>query len=112
MKVSFGKFARTSMQAQLGTDLAVAARTALVHYERRLRSHWPPVGPPRFLPEENEIDAKVLDLPVDPEMEAFLEREARKQRVTVEEILAHALLVYLADMDKAPQHGVAAVSIG
>jgi hypothetical protein len=111
MKVSFGKFVRTSIEAQLGADLESTARMAVVHYERRLKSHWPPVGPPTFLPEANEIDAEALELPVDPEMEEFLAREARRNRVTVEEILAHALLVYLADVDKASLQGVAAVSI-
>jgi hypothetical protein len=46
-----------------------------------------------------------LELIVDPEIQAALEREARESDgMSVEQIAAHAVLVYLADLDETSGH--------
>ena len=102
MKIALGTFARSGIEAKLGTDLAVGVRAALLHYTRRLKSEFAPVGPPRFRLGQAARDAgAALELSIGPEMEAALEREARRYQVSVDQILTHAIFVYLADLDAA-----------
>jgi hypothetical protein len=104
VKIALGKFARTGIEELLGADLAVGVQAALTHYTRRLSSNWKPVPLPRF--DWPSVDAaNVFDLPVAPELEAALEREALEQQVSVDQILAHAVLVYLADLESATFSG-------
>ena len=78
---------------------------ALRHYTRRLKSQREPVVIPAFCrgPAPDGAEAE-FDLAVEPEIEATLEREARRQAVPVEQLLAHAVFVYIADLDAAT-HG-------
>lgn len=100
MKVVLGKFARSGIETQLGTDLAVSVQAALTHYTRRLKSTWAPLAPPLFRKSQAADDpAEPFDLTVEAEVEAALETEARRHEVPVQEILAHAVLTYLADLD-------------
>lgn len=100
MKVVLGPFARSAIEARLGKDVAAGVRVALRHYTRRLRSGHKPVRVPRFLgpgPSASETD---LELPVDPEVERVLAREGRRQGVSLDQLTAHAVFVYLADLDR------------
>ena len=100
MKITLGKFARSGIEEVLGANLAVGLQEALTHYTRRLESNWKPVRPPQFdWPQAGPVD--VFELKVAPELEAALEREAFKQQVPLDQILVHAVLVYLADLESA-----------
>jgi hypothetical protein len=102
MRVVLGNFARSGIERHLGADLAAGVQAALLHYSRRLRSARAPVWAPRacdgFVP---DTPGASIDLPVDPEVRLALEREAERWEATTEQMLAHAVLVYLADMDAA-----------
>lgn len=80
----------------------MGVRAALLHYTRRLKSEWAPVGPPQFCRGQAPLDAgAAFELTVGPEMEATLKREAYRYQVSVDQILVHAIFVYLADLDSA-----------
>ncbi len=43
----------------------------------------------------------VLDIPLDPDVQHSLELEVQRQGASLEELSSHAILVYLADLDRA-----------
>ncbi len=100
MKVTLGTFARSGIEAELGADLAVTVHAALCHYTGKLQAGRPPIAAPRFdgsgLQRSGE---EVLELSVDPEVEALLEREAARQGIDLDALAAHSVLVYLAELD-------------
>jgi hypothetical protein len=102
VKVTLGQFALTALEARFGIDIAAGVGAALVHYVRRLRSGRPPVLLPRFskvaAPEQA---ATTVDLRVEPEVSTALAREAYRQHASVEQLITHAVFVYLADIDAA-----------
>lgn len=102
MRVPLGKIACTGIGARTGSDLPAGVNSAISHYMRRLESGSAPIGIPRFAraPEAAEV---AVDLTLDAETRAPLEREARRQGATVDRLAAHAVLVYLADLDEAPR---------
>jgi hypothetical protein len=94
-------FARSAIESRFGSDLNRGAQSALRHYARRVRSRRRPPVVPKFMrggPVDHSM-ATELDLPVPYEVSAILRREARLQRVSVDRIVAHAIYVYLADME-------------
>jgi hypothetical protein len=103
MNVSLGRFARSGIEERLGCEVAVGVHGALRHYVEMLRSGTRPPRYPRFLGERlAERPVELVELGVDPQLESVLEREAREvEGVTVEQLAAHAVLVYLADLDRA-----------
>ena len=102
VRVALGTFARSGIEARLGSDLAVGVQAALLHYTRRLASGWAPPDLPRFLRgSPREPSAAGFEIPVDPEIEQILEREVRRQGAALEQLAAHAVFVYLADLDQA-----------
>jgi hypothetical protein len=111
VRVALGKFARSGMEARLGSDFAEGVRLALRHYVRRLRSGHVPVGLPRFSSQFRDAGAVTIEVPVGPEIEAALERECRRQAASVEQLAAHAVFVYLADLDRAEQASLEGSSI-
>lgn len=99
MKVSLGTFLRFGIESELGADLATSVRAALGHYSDKLHS-GETLEPPRFLPDPGgSADAYRLDLLLDPDVEAALEREAARQGVDVATLVNHSLHAYLADLD-------------
>ena len=101
MKIALGKFASSGLETHLGPDIPAGVRTATFHYVAQLRSGRPPTPFPRFLsrslhPSEPGTD---VELTVDAETEALLEREARRQDTTASDLVAHAVLVYLAELE-------------
>ena len=111
MRVVLGKFARTGIETQLGADLDEGVRAALVHYTRRLKSKWTPLAPPYFSRgQAYGGPAEEFELSVEAETEAALVGEARRHQVHVDEILAHAVLTYLADLDAASSDDDATLS--
>jgi hypothetical protein len=108
MKVVLNTFACSGIEAFLGRDIAAGVQTALRHYTRRGGSSERRTRElPRFIssPSLGSCGAD-LELAVDPEIQAVLEREARESGgVPVEQVAAHAVLVYLADRDRASKRG-------
>lgn len=101
MKVTLGTFARSGIEAFVGSDIAAGVRAALVHYTARLRSGLMPARFPRFCAAVRRGSGEaVFEIPLDPEVERSLELEARRQNASLEQLVAHAVLVYLADLDR------------
>jgi hypothetical protein len=101
MKVALGKFASSGIETHLGPDIPAGVRTATFHYVAQLRAGRPPTPFPRFLakdlrPSEPAVD---VELTVDAETEELLEHEAQRQRTTASELVAHAVLIYLAELE-------------
>jgi hypothetical protein len=100
VKISLGTFLRFGIESELGADLASSVRTALGHYSDKVRSGEALQAPPRFLSEPPApADSYRLDLSLDPELEATLEREAARHGVDVATLVNHSLHAYLADLD-------------
>ena len=99
MKVSLSTLARSGIESELGPDVAAVAQAALAHYTQGLESGRPPVAPPRFLARSARGDEDALELNLDPEVEATLEREAAKHGTDLDALVTHSVLVYLAELD-------------
>ncbi len=103
MRVVLGTFTRSAVEAFSGRDIAAGVQTALRHYalrmgsERRASELPPVIGSP-----STDRTGADIELSLDPEIQAVLEREARESDgVSVEQIANHAVLIYLADLDRA-----------
>ena len=105
MKVALGTFACFCIEARFGPDPAPTVQAALRHYTRRLKSAKPPLPLPAFSRPNSAPDGSgaEFDLAVEPEVQAALEEEAQAQAVRVEQLIAHAVFVYLADLDSAEE---------
>ncbi len=104
MKIALSKFARFGLETRFRHDVAAGVEAALIHYSRRLRSARPPVEMPTLyrgqMPTLQDAGGTFY-LRLDPEVEGALERKALKHDLPVEEVLNHAVFVYLADLDAA-----------
>ena len=98
INVELGKLSCTGLEGHFGKDLTVGARKALLHYAYKLRTGRKPTAAPRFLGSASPIEAK-FDLTLDRESEALLAQEARRLRIDATQLAAHAVLVYLAELD-------------
>jgi hypothetical protein len=105
MKIVLGTLARSGIEAFLGGDIAAGVQAALGHYAGsgardelapgRRALPCPPEHPP------SRVGAE-LELTLDPEVEAALERGARESGgMSTSQVVAHAVLAYLADLDRA-----------
>jgi len=102
MRVALGKFACSGIEAQLGPDLSAGVRRALSHYVTRLEAGWLPPEYPSFLRGLAQGPAAAnLELQLDAEIQAALQREGSRHGAPLEQIAAHAVLVYLAYLDGA-----------
>lgn len=102
MELVLGTFARGGIEALWGCDLATGARTAIRQYARHERSGQPKCLDGRRLGALRAAGLSI-ELSIDRETEETLERRAREHGgITVEELAAHAVLVYLADRDAQP----------
>ncbi len=98
MKVAVSKFACEGIKAQLGGAIPVGVRIALFHYASKVKTGRKPTPFPRFLADRGPAEPEMaFDLIVDPETETVLEREAARQGTTLERLVTHAILVYLAE---------------
>jgi len=109
MKIALGAFARSGIESELGSAVPDAVQAALCHYCGKLQSGRAPLAPPAFLgangsPEEETV----LDLAVDPEIEAVLAREASARGLPLDRLAGHSVLVYLAELDFIGATGPAA----
>lgn len=110
MRVALDIFARSGIETHLGQDLVGGVRAALRHYTQRLGCEAEELPRfPRFrfeLIPDPERRGTELELSIDPAVEAALAHEAREfPGVTVEQMAAHAVMVYLADMDRLDEVG-------
>ncbi|MGH2975971.1 MAG: hypothetical protein ACRDLL_14045 [Solirubrobacterales bacterium] len=101
MKIALGPLARFGIESELDSTLGDAVRAALSHYRGKVEAGRPPLRPPSFLEGHEPADGAtmVLDLTIDPETEAILEREALAQGIDLERLAAHTVLTYLAEFD-------------
>jgi hypothetical protein len=100
VRLTLGGFARSAIEERLGSDLRVAVITALLHYARRVKSGRRPVPPPRFYRDRpGEADGTTLELQISPETLASLEAQAGLHQVSLNQIMVHAIFVYLADLE-------------
>lgn len=103
MKIALGTFSRSGIEACLGGDIEDGVRTALRHYVRQYESVLPRTVLPSFCLEQSPAGSiHALELTVEPEVERALAREASARGgVPVEKLASHAVLAYLAVVDKA-----------
>lgn len=102
VKISIGTFVRSSIEARFGSDVARVLREACIHYARRLRSGRKPLRVPRFYRRLGPgIGSTSVEFLLDERVRKQLESEAKRQHVQMDELLLHAALVYLADLDSA-----------
>jgi hypothetical protein len=100
MKVSLGEFACAGIRAQMGGDFTAGVETAVLHYTGKIKAGRPPIEMPRFNSgSEKRAPELVLDVRFAPEVEELLKQEASRQEGSVEELVEHAVLVYLAQLD-------------
>jgi len=109
VKIALEPFARSSIEDRFGPDLCRGAESALRHYARRVRSRRRPPDVPLFMRGVGvDRDAAIeLELSLPYEVQSALTREARLQRVAPDRIVAHAIFVYLSDIETGsrPQAG-------
>jgi len=98
VRVELGKLACSGLEGHFGTDVSAGTRKALLHYAYKLKAGRRPVAAPRFLQAQTSAEVE-FDLTLDRETEALLVQEARRQRTTMSRLAAHAVLVYLAELD-------------
>lgn len=98
VRVELGKLACNGLEGHFGADLSAGSRKALLHYAYKLKAGRRPIAAPRFL-EAKTTPEVAFDLTLDRETEALLAQEARRQRTTMSRLAAHAVLVYLAELD-------------
>lgn len=111
VKVTLGTFACNGIRASLGSDVGSGVRAALRDFTERIEAGRATLGVPLFaqdLPaEEAEFAA---ELPLDEHTLLLLEREAARQGASVSQLVAHSVLVYLADLDRlTPPDGAGTV---
>jgi hypothetical protein len=100
VRIALGTFACKEIEAQTGSSIAVGAKAAIADYARRLESTTPPIEVPSLPWVTRAKGAIDLELAVDPETEAILEREAARQGTTISQLVSHSVLVYLAEIDR------------
>lgn len=100
MRIALGTFACLGIESHLGSDVPAAARAALARYLGKLESCSPPIDFPRFRREDAPAEAAVsFELPMDTATQTALTREAVTQGTTVSQLVTHAVLDYLAELD-------------
>lgn len=103
MKLALGTFTRSGIEACLGGDIDAGVEAALRYYAqtRERQPELPSLA--RICAEQPGTRAgDELDLALDPQIEEALESEAqRADQASVGQLGVHAVLVYLADLDRS-----------
>jgi hypothetical protein len=114
MRVVLGPLAKSGLETHLGPQLPAAIGVALVYYVGKLNSGQRPPRFPNFAPTQGNqngdaetrsphvpaIEPRLeVEVDVDERIEAALCTDAENQRVSVEDLAGHAVLVYLAELD-------------
>lgn len=97
MKVALGTFACVCIEARFGPDIAAGLREILRSYVSNLESSAAPPPFPHFRRADSvSATALELELEVAEEIEEALRLEARRQEIDLDQLLTHAVFVYLA----------------
>jgi hypothetical protein len=99
MKVALGSFAQSALSAHAGPDISGAVNAALIYHVEKLTSGRGTVAFPRFASPLGD-ERPQLEIDVDDQVEAALLGDARRQGVSPPELAGHAVLVYLAELDR------------
>lgn len=110
VKVALGTFACNGIETHLDADVAAGVRAALSDFTQRLESGRLPSAMPRTpLDDVPAEPAMAVDLPLDERTWHLLWREASRQGTTVDQLAAHSVLLYLAELDRlTPPDGATA----
>ena len=101
VKVPLGTFACNGIETNLDADIVACVRAALSDFTQRLESGHRPVDIPRAPAEPVSVEpAMAVDLPLDERTWQLLRGEARRQGTTICRLAAHAVMVYLAELDR------------
>ncbi len=101
VKVLLGRFACNGIESYLDADIAVGVRAALSDLTERLESGRPSLSVLRGPLEAVSAEpAMAVDLSLDERTWQLLQREARRQKTTVDQLAAHSVLLYLAELDR------------
>lgn len=111
MQVAVGPFTRQGIEERLGPDLSAGVEIALLYYVGKLRSGRGAPEFPSFLQSASFEGALAeVELNVGAEVESVLSAEAARQNTTVDRLVAHSVLLYLAELDRLEEEGCSASS--
>ncbi len=101
MKVMLGHLARSGIEARLGGDVAESVQAALRRYAEDLAAGREQLTYPDFRLSPSQLSpVGDVELPLDVELEEALEAEVRRQDVSMEQLVSHAVLLCLAEIDR------------
>jgi hypothetical protein len=101
VRAILGAFASSRAQERFGADIATGLEAAVRHYERCLRSNSALVAlPPRAFAAEPDLPVIETDFELSPVSTTLLEAESSRLGVDPQLLLNHAVLVYLAHLDR------------
>ena len=107
MKVALGTFACTGIEAYLDTDIPSGVQAAVSDFTQRIVAGKAPVGIPRLAEATGGEQERSVDLSVDERTWVLLKREAARQGATLNQLITHSVLVYLAELDRLTPPGAA-----
>ena len=100
MHLSLGTLARSGLEAVAHGDLDAVAHDAAAGFAAKLRAGRAATPIPRFIPGGRSSNGSLhVFLDLDAGDEATLLREAERSGVGVEDVGAHAVMVYLAERE-------------
>jgi hypothetical protein len=102
ISISLSRFGWASLEERAGADgfeLAEVTEQACAYYASELDSGRPATKLPRFDHDDPTQTARRLSLELDDDCAERLNREAERQGVSLQSLLRHATLMYLADLD-------------
>lgn len=99
MRVALGEFACFCVANRFGADIGSGIQAVARYYSRKLASQADS-GPRSRLPGRLEKPFVEFDVPLDEEVVARLNREARARSVDIQQLLNHAVFVYFAELDR------------
>jgi len=102
MRAMLGAFASSCVQLRFGADIGSGLDSALRHYDQRLRSSDAPLGLSRELDFRPERPLVEVAAELSPPTAALLEEHSRRLDVDCQLLLNHAVIVYLAELDRRP----------
>lgn len=108
MMVGLGQFMRQGIEDRLGPDIPAGVEIALLFYLGKMRPGRSAPSFPPFL-QSGVFGAPVaeVDLNVGPEVEALISGEAERQHISVDRLAAHAVFIYLAELDRLEEEAAA-----
>lgn len=96
VNVPVGEFGRTALAADAPGGLEQVVEAALIHYVGQLASGRAALRPPRFR-RRAATSGRAVAIELDGDVAASLQSESTRQRIPLERLLEHAVLLYLAD---------------